>query len=100
MFRYIEKLNKMIEEADNYKLYQIDDDVMGLNDVEHQNHTSWYTSKYQKKFLQSIGSNKIGIGVLSYNHGGSYPVWITAFKIPKEDDGNKDECIASAVLAA
>ena len=70
--------------------YTVDDDVMGLNEQGHPSDASWCASKYRKKFRACIGSGDFNVGILSYNRGGSHPVWIVVFKIPKcvADDHN------------
>ena len=88
----IAKLNKNLESSESYDMVHIEDELMIFNSDKYQSHVdqynnkpNWYKSKMRKLFYESIGSFKFDIGVLSYNRGGSYPVWISCFKVPNND---------------
>ena len=63
----------------------VDDESMGLNKDQY-NQTYSYKSKWRKKFYDNIVSPDFDIGVLTYKRGGSFPVWISCFRIPHDDN--------------
>ena len=91
----IAKINDKLEESSEYIIKFITDIDIGLTTDQLQNKylennkiPTWYKSKKRKQFLESMGSSKFNIGVLTYYRGGSFPVWISCFKIPFNDINN------------
>ena len=45
---------------------------------------------YRLKFMRTLGSDFFQIGVVKYNRGGSFPKWISVFKIPPDTAANNE----------